>query len=127
MKSKWLLLAGLLWSGHALAQGAAENCPELPSGAELTWDVVNGPDFLFCRAIRIDDGSQAFSVRLGRDCGCRAERSRREEGGRTAGQKGGGARGEGAAGGGVRVRGPGGGLGRRHTAHSVVRAGSEAR
>jgi len=127
MKSKWLLLAGLLWSGHALAQGAAENCPELPSGAELTWDVVNGPDFLFCRAIRIDDGSQAFSVMLGRDSSFRADRSLREEDGRIDGHNVRWYRGEVATGGDVHVRETLVELGRRHTAHIVVRADSEAR
>src|SRR5690606_4836004 len=40
MKPKVLLLAGLLCAGQAFAQTAAENCPELPQGADVTWDVV---------------------------------------------------------------------------------------
>jgi hypothetical protein len=79
MKPMYLLLAGLLWSGHAVAQSAAENCPELPAGADLGWDVVNGPDFVFCKAIRASDGTQAFSVMLGRESPFRPDRNLREE------------------------------------------------
>jgi len=125
MKSMFLLLAGLLWSGHAFAQAAAENCPELPAGTDLSWDVVHGPDFVFCKAIRDSDGTQAFSVMLGSDVPFRPDRSLREEDARIDGRKVRWYRGEVATRRDVLVRETVVELGRRSTAHVVVRADSE--
>jgi len=125
MKSMVLLLAGLLWPGLALAQSAAENCPELPAGSDLSWDVVNGPDFLFCRAISAADGTQAFSVMLGSDVPFRPDRSLREEEARIDGRKVRWYRGEVATRRDVLVRETLVELGRRSNAHIVVRANSE--
>ena len=125
MKSIAILLAGLLWSGHALAQSAAENCPELPADTDLSWDVVNGPDFLFCKAISAADGSQAFSVMLGRDVAFRRDRSLREEDATIDGHKVRWYRGEVVTRRDVLVRETVVELGRRSNAHIVVRADSE--
>ena len=125
MKSMFLLLACLLWSGHAVAQSAAENCPELPAGSDLSWGVVNGPDFVFCKAISGADGSQAFSVMLGSEVSFRPDRSLREEDARIDGHKVRWYRGEVATRRDVLVRETVVELGRRSVAHVVVRADSE--
>ena len=125
MKSMFLLLAGLLWSSHAVAQTAAENCPELPPGTDLTWDVVGGPDFVFCKAISGADGSQAFSVMLGSETAFRPDRSLREEESMIDGHEVRWYRGEVATRRQVLVRETMVELGRRNTAHIVVRANSE--
>lgn len=124
MKLGFLLLAGLLGSGHALAQGA-ENCPELPADADLSWEVTQRPGFVFCKAIRAADGSQAFSVQLGRNLAFRSERSLRAEEGRVDGHKVRWYRGEVATRREVLVRETVVELGRRSHAHIVVRADSE--
>jgi hypothetical protein len=124
MKTMSLLLMALLCSGHAAAQAAEENCPDLPAGVELDWDVVNGPDFVFCKAM-LGDGSQAFSVRLGPDPNFRPERSLREESALIDGHKVRWYRGEVATRRDVHVREALVELGRRSNAHIVVRADSE--
>lgn len=125
MKPILLMLAGLLWASHAFAQDAAENCPELPPDADVTWDVVNGPDFLFCRAIRVSDGSQALSVMLGREATFRPDRNLRANEARIDGHKVRWYRGEVATRRDVHVRETVVELGKRSTAHIVVRADSE--
>jgi hypothetical protein len=127
MKPKVLLLAGLLCAGQAFAQTAAENCPELPQGADVTWDVVNGPDFLFCRAILLSDGSQALSVMLGPESTFRPDRNLRAEESWIDGRKVRWYRGEIATRREQHVRETLVELGRRNTAHIVVRADSEDR
>ncbi len=69
------LLALLPWC--AQAQTAA-NCPTLPADAALTWDVLDGPGFLFCKAVR-QDGSEAFAVTLSRNSPFKPSRSNRTE------------------------------------------------
>ena len=125
MRTMILLLAGLLWSGHATAQAAEENCPELPTDAVVTWDVVQGRDFVFCKAIRDSDGSQALSVMLGPDPAFRPERGMREETALIDGHKVRWYRGEVATVREVHVRETLVELGRRSNAHIVVRADSE--
>lgn len=125
MRTMFLLLAGLLWSGHATAQAAEENCPELPAGAALGWEAVQGPDFVFCKAISETDGNQAFSVLLGPDPVFRPERALREDGGVIDGHKVRWYRGDVATRRDVHVRETLVELGRRSNAHVVVRADSE--
>ncbi len=125
MKSTFLLLAGLLWSSHAVAQAAAENCPELPPDSNLTWDVVGGPDFVFCKAISSVDGTQAFSVMLGSETPFRPNRHLREEDSQIDGHEVRWYRGEVVTRRNVLVRETAVELGRRNMAHIVVRANSE--
>lgn len=125
MRTIFLLLAALLWWGQASAQSAEENCPELPAGAALGWDVVNGPDFVFCKAIRQADGIQAFSVLIGPDPVFRADRALRERDGVIDGHRVRWYRGDVATRRDVHVRETLVELGRRSNAHIVVRADSE--
>jgi hypothetical protein len=125
MKSTLLLLAGLAWSGQALAQSATENCPELPPGSDLGWEAVNGPDFVFCKAIRAGDGTQAFSVMLGSESLFKPDRNLREEDAEIDGHEVRWYRGDVATRQKVLVRETLVELGRRSAAHIVVRADSE--
>jgi len=121
----FLLVAGLLWSGQGSAQAADENCPELPAGADVAWEVVQGSDFVFCKGIRGSDGSQALSVMLGRDPSFRPERGMREQTAVIDGHKVRWYRGDVATVREVHVRETLVELGRRSKAHIVVRADSE--
>jgi len=47
----------------ALAQ-SAPRCPDLPVDGNLAWEVTKGDGFLYCKAMRESDGTQAFSVML---------------------------------------------------------------
>jgi len=120
-----LLLAGLLWSGLAAAQAADENCPELPEGSGLDWQVVHGPDFVFCKAIHAVDGTQALSVMIGSGSTFKPERGMREENAVIDGHKVRWYRGDVATRREVHVRETLVELGRRRDAHIVVRADSE--
>lgn len=71
-------LAGLLLAAGALAQSPG-TCPSLPASSGLSWEKVDGPGFTFCKAIRSEDGSQAFAVMIGRDSPFRPRRSDRAE------------------------------------------------
>ena len=75
---RWLPLAALLLPVHASAQTAG-HCPELPAGSGLTWDAMNGPDFLYCKAMPGAGGDQVFSVMLREEATFRPRRSLREE------------------------------------------------
>ncbi|MDR7194461.1 hypothetical protein [Luteimonas terrae] len=70
------LLGALLCAGTAQAQTAAE-CPQLPPGATVRWEVQPGPDFVFCRAMEIADGQQAFAVTVGRSATFKPRRTDR--------------------------------------------------
>lgn len=99
-------------------------CPELPATTGLAWETVAGDDFLFCKAVR-EDGFQAFSVMLRADSPFRERMSLREEAGRIDGHKVRWYRGEVATRRDVHVRETVVELGKRSTAHIVVRADSE--
>ncbi len=126
MKSMYLLSVALLWPGLALAQSVAENCPELPSGSSLHWEALAGPDFVFCKAMREADGSQVFSVMLRAESTFRPERGLREEKALIDGHKVSWYRGEVATRQDVHIRETLVELGKRNTAHIVLRADSEA-
>jgi len=76
MLLKWLPLAALLVSPVATAQVAT--CPGLPASAGMSWEKLEGPDFTYCKAMRADDGEQAFAVMLRADAQFRTRRSHRE-------------------------------------------------
>jgi len=52
----------VLAPGAAFAQSPA-SCPSLPADTGLTWEQLDGPGFVFCRALR-GDGSEAFAVTI---------------------------------------------------------------
>lgn len=63
----------------------ASNCPTLPANSGLKWELLDGPGFLFCKALR-EDGSEAFAVTLSRSSPFKPSRSNRVEQGRIDGQ-----------------------------------------
>lgn len=70
------LLGALLCAGAVQAQTAAE-CPQLPPDAAVRWEVQPGPDFVFCRAMDIATGQQAFAVTVGRNATFKPRRNDR--------------------------------------------------
>jgi len=60
------LIGALLCAGAAQAQ-SANDCPQLPGGSTAHWEVQQGPNFVFCRAIERDTERQAFAVTIGRE------------------------------------------------------------
>ena len=85
MSKPWIPLAVLLLPLQALAQSGS--CPELPPASGLSWQVSEGADFLYCRALRDADGSQAFSVMLRDESPMRSRMSLREERGEIDGHE----------------------------------------
>lgn len=85
MIKRWIPLAILLLPLQALAQTGS--CPELPPAAGLSWQISEGPGFLYCRAMRDTDGSQAFSVMLRDESPMRERISLREERGMIDGHE----------------------------------------
>ena len=69
----------------ALAQ-TAPNCPALPADAGLKWEALDGPNFLFCRALR-QDGGEAFAVTLSKASPFKPRRADRAETARIDGQE----------------------------------------
>ena len=125
MKRLSLLLVGLLWGGQAVAQPADDACPQLPAGAGLVWELVQGPDFVFCKALDAADGHQALSVMIGPDPLFRPDRALREDTATIDGHKVRWYRGDVASQRELHVRETLVPLGRRRNAHVVVRADSE--
>lgn len=74
---RWIALAALLLPLQAFAQSGS--CPQLPAASGLSWEVSEGSGFLYCRALRQDDGEQVFSVMLREESPMRARMSLREE------------------------------------------------
>lgn len=68
-------------AAQAQAQDASAECPALSGEAQqsLTWVGLRLPDMLFCRAIRIDDASDAFAVTIGRSSPFKPRRPDRAE------------------------------------------------
>ncbi len=85
MIKRLIPLAALLLPLQALAQSGA--CPELPPASGLSWEISEGAGFLYCRAMREADGSQAFSVMLRDQSPMRARSSLREESARIDGHE----------------------------------------
>ena len=85
MIKHWIPLAALLLPLQAFAQ--AGSCPELPTGSGLEWQMSEGAGFLYCRAVREADGSQAFSVMLRAESPMRERMSLREERGEIDGHE----------------------------------------
>ena len=60
---RFLPLACLLVAGAATAQSAGE-CPMLPDGSGMSWKKLDGPDFIFCKAIRDSDSAEILAVTI---------------------------------------------------------------
>lgn len=73
---RWLPVACLLLAGSAFAQSS--DCPALPAESGLSWQKLDGPGFLFCKAMRAD-GSQAFAVTISRESPFKPRRGDRAE------------------------------------------------
>ena len=54
-------------------------CPNLPAGDGLRWERLDGPGFVFCKAIRNSDGSEAFAVTVAADSPFQPNRRNRAE------------------------------------------------
>lgn len=82
-----LVAAAMLPSQRAHAQSAAGACPSLPAGSTLTWSQLDGPGFVFCKALRSDGGSEAFAVTLSKTSPFKPYRGDKAETGSIAGKK----------------------------------------
>ena len=76
----------VLAPGVAFAQSLA-SCPSLPADTGLRWEQLDGPGFVFCRALR-GDGSEAFAVTISDDSPFEPSRRNRAEPASIAGQQG---------------------------------------
>lgn len=67
----------------------AGTCPQFPADAALTlaWNVLRTDSALLCRAVRKDDGAEAFSLTLTRKPPFRPDNALREQAGEIHGQK----------------------------------------
>lgn len=73
-------------AGPASAQSATD-CPALPDAAgDLHWTVLRTDTALLCRAVRDDDGGEAFAVTLSRTSPFRPSNRLREEAGSLQGE-----------------------------------------
>lgn len=70
------LIGALCCAGAAQAQ-TANDCPQLPPEATVRWEVQPGPDFVFCRAMDLASGRQAFAVTVGRNANFKPRRNDR--------------------------------------------------
>lgn len=62
----------------AVPAQALAACPALPAESGLAWERIDGPGFVFCKAMR-EDGQQAFAVRIGAEAAFKPSRSQRAE------------------------------------------------
>jgi hypothetical protein len=76
----------VLAPGAAFAQSLA-GCPTLPADTGLKWEQLDGPGFVFCRALR-GDGSEAFAVTLSDNSPFEPNRRNRAEPASIAGHQG---------------------------------------
>lgn len=70
----------------AFAQSATA-CPSLPASDGLRWERLDGPGFVFCKALRAD-GSEAFAVTVSADSPFEPTRRNRAEQASIAGRSG---------------------------------------
>jgi hypothetical protein len=79
-----LLLAA---AGTASAQSAPQ-CPRLPEqAADLQWTVLRTDSALLCRALRRDDGGEAFALTLSKKSPFKPNSRLREEAGQLQGEQ----------------------------------------
>jgi hypothetical protein len=82
-------VAGLILAGTAAntAAQSAVGCPSLPQDAGLSWNILRTDTALLCRAMKNDNGQEAFALTLSRRSPFRPESELREEQGRIQGEK----------------------------------------
>jgi hypothetical protein len=78
-------IAACAWMSWAAFAQSPATCPTLPVDTGLRWEQLDGPGFLFCKALR-EDGSEAFAVTVSRDSPFEPQRRNRAEETRIAGQ-----------------------------------------
>lgn len=71
-----VLIAAMLFAGGASAQSASD-CPQLPAGTSVHWEVQHGPNFVFCRAVDAETARQPFAVTIGAEAGFKPRRNDR--------------------------------------------------
>ena len=78
-----------LWTGAAAAQNVAAECPNLPqeAGDSLKWQVVQMPTSLLCRAMRTDDGQEAFALTISTQVPFKLDNAMRAQEGTLEGQR----------------------------------------
>lgn len=91
MKLKRLVWLVCLWVGAAYAQTAATDaadCPAIPDETAqiMRWDAVRIPNMLFCRAVLLETGTEAFAVSISRESPFRPKRGLRAETGTLDGK-----------------------------------------
>lgn len=84
MKLTRLVWLACLWAGAATAQTAATDaagCPAIPDETAqiMRWDAMRIPNMLFCRAVLIENGQEAFAVTIARESPFRPKRGLRAE------------------------------------------------
>jgi len=70
------LIGAFCWAAAAQAQ-TANDCPQLPPDTSVRWEVQPGPEFVFCRAMDVTSGQQAFAVTVGRSATFKPRRNDR--------------------------------------------------
>lgn len=75
-----LSMVAAFWVYSAIAQSAAPECPNLPKDVadSLSWQVLSTPEILLCRAMRNDNGKEAFAVTIGRSSPFKPDAARRD-------------------------------------------------
>lgn len=78
-----------LWTGAAAAQSVAAECPNLPQEAadSLKWQVTQMPTSLLCRAMRTDNGEEAFALTISTQAPFKLDSAMRDKEGTLEGQK----------------------------------------
>ncbi len=93
MKVTRLVWLVCLWAGTATAQtaatDAAADCPSMPAevAQSLNWVAVRVPNMLLCRAVRADNGDEAFAMTISPDSPFKPRRGDRAETGTMDGRQ----------------------------------------
>lgn len=80
-------LAVLALAPLAVSAQTVATCPSLAGNSDLHWERLDGPGFVFCRALR-GDGSEAFAVTISASSPFKPSRNHRAEAASIAGQDG---------------------------------------
>lgn len=69
----------LAFASFGVMAQTATDCPTLPSDAGLRWERLDGPGFVFCRALRTSDGGEAFALTISAESPFKPSRGNRAE------------------------------------------------